>query len=133
MSERHKGRFVKKKVHEAMFDVEILEELVSSNIVAKDLIINAKGFREVINDIVGASEVAEITGTLDVLKDYVSNNIIKKMAVAKITYDDLKRIFIEKGEAGLSHFLSEKVNDKPRLTNRTKIIDNIIVFFKKIQ
>ncbi|CAG5090776.1 Protein of unknown function [Cotesia congregata] len=109
--------------HEAMFDVEILEEL--------DLIINAKGLKEVVNDIVGAREVAKITGTLDVLKNYVSDNIIKKMALAKITYDDLNKIFPEKSEAGLSHFLSEKVNNKPRLTNRKNIIDNIVLFFQK--
>lgn len=117
--------------HEALFDVEVLEELVCLYISTTDLLNNSKSYTELVNKIIGAQKVAEIALTLDVLNKVISDGMIKKMAQARITYNTLEDIYNQKGEIGLKQFLSEKSTDKKvRVTNRSKILNNIINYVK---
>lgn len=108
--------------HEAMFDVKILEELTSSFITKENLVANCKPSKECVL-------VKIMSPHLNPLKKIVSASIVKKMAMAGLTLDALKKCYVEHGREGVIQILSQKgLDNKVIVTKNKRVLSKILEF-----
>lgn len=63
------------------------------------------------------------------LKNTLSKNMLKKLALHKITYKQLTLAFKSNGKDGIQAIFTEKKNDnEPKITKNIKIIDAVYDF-----
>ncbi|XP_043284941.1 uncharacterized protein [Venturia canescens] len=80
----------KENFHDALFDVQVLKELVTSCIPRKTLFENRKSFMEKCEQLNRSQNSGNIAKFLQPLKEVVSAGMIKKIANAGITFEKLK-------------------------------------------
>lgn len=112
----------------ALFDVRVLQELVKVTSRGTDLFSFEKKFEVALKE----NEINIIIKLkLVPLKNIVSRNIIKKIAIAGITFQDLKLKFLNKGEDGIFNLLSMECNRKPLVTKNKKVLTKIVDCLKE--
>lgn len=119
------------KFHEALYDVQILKQLVLS-VLDVDLILkNTKTWASLLSHKRGLEKFKIMQPHLKPFKDVLSNGILKKMAIAGVTYDQIKTAYDNKGDNGVMEFMSSKMDDgKPRVTKNKRIINQVINVLK---
>ncbi|KAK0158038.1 hypothetical protein PV327_011232 [Microctonus hyperodae] len=111
------------KFHDATYDVEILNKLVTTLTTKQVLIDNHKSY-------IDLARKAITLPSLRILKNTVSNATIQKLATSGISYDKLSKVYEEFGHEGITDLLSKKkLDNKPLITNSKKIIHKIINYF----
>ncbi|XP_024867268.1 uncharacterized protein LOC112451699 isoform X1 [Temnothorax curvispinosus] len=114
--------------HEAAYDVEILEQ-IASTIPKENLIGNHKSFKESLDHETRLQKTAKLKRSLNIFKNVISNGMIKKIAEAGINRAKLQDIYEKSGREGIIQLLSAKQKDnKPRVTNQKRILENIVEF-----
>lgn len=118
--------------HNAIYDVEILEK-IASTIPKENLIVNGKTFTEALDHETQLQNEAILRQSLDVLKNVISEGMIKKIASAGINFAQLQDTYEESGKEGVVQLLSaEQENNKPRVTKNKRILEKIIRFLETI-
>ncbi|XP_066585436.1 uncharacterized protein [Prorops nasuta] len=119
-----------KMMHEALFDVKILQNLVTFVKKENEIVNLSKAYEHYLLKFKESEKLKEQLKNLNPLRNSVSRHLLQKIARQDITYDFLKEIFKCRGEAGFSTLLTENLdNNKPRVTKDKnaikKIIDNL--------
>ncbi|XP_053391964.1 DNA polymerase III PolC-type-like [Mercenaria mercenaria] len=65
-------------------------------------------------------------------KKVISKFMAHKIAESGLSYNHLKLAFLRDSVNGLKHVLSEKVNGRPRVTNRVSVIESMNLHFKAV-
>lgn len=100
--------------HEAMYDVIIFKKIVDLMLTIDDLLINSQCFFEPL-----------LYNNLDSLKSVISTMMIKRLSKKGISFNKLKKKFVENGEEGLSQILKETIKHK-------KTSHKVIDYFKNM-
>lgn len=111
------------KFHEAIYDVEILEQLSNTYLKKEDSIKNCVLYKTPVMKKI-------ILPSLEPLKGVISDIMIKRIASECITFDNLKNTHEKLGSTGIKQLLSDK-NDsgKPRITKDSRILKKINDYF----
>lgn len=113
--------------HEALFDVRVLQQLVKVTSKETDLFIFEKKFEKAIEENKINKIINHKVLELAPFKNIVSRDIIKKIAVAGITFQNLKSKFSNEGEDEVIKFLSKcDSSRKPLVTKNKKVLTKII-------
>lgn len=119
------------KFHEALYDVEILEQLVSltNN---KTLFESSKSYRECLIHHAKLRKTASAMHCLSPLKGVISDHILKKIASHGIKYLDLLQIYKDEGEDKFIKFCKNPGTDiKPKISADKRVLDKLCKFFKE--
>lgn len=87
------------KFHDALYDVEVLELLSVAAIDNADLFSTCKRFVESVNDCLLNIRVSAALPDLQLLSKVVSNAILRKIAIADITYQRLREVYQKSGRS----------------------------------
>lgn len=113
--------------HEALFDVRVLQQLVKVTSKETDLFIFEKKFEKAIEENKINKIINHNVLELAPFKTIVSRDIIKKIAVAGITFQNLKSKCSNEGEDEVIKFLSKcDSSRKPLVTKNKKVLTKII-------
>ncbi|CAG5109382.1 Protein of unknown function, partial [Cotesia congregata] len=119
------------KFHEALYDVEILEKLVSLTD-NKHLFESSKSYRECLIHLKKLKQTASGMDCLSPLKGVLSGHILRKMASQAIKYQDLINKYENGGINELIKFCEEPGSDnKPNITKDKRVLDKLCSFFTK--
>ncbi|XP_044591398.1 uncharacterized protein LOC123269630 [Cotesia glomerata] len=119
------------KFHEALYDVEILEKLVSLTD-NKHLFESSKSYRECLIHLKKLKKTASGMDCLSPLKGVLSGHILRKMASQAIKYQDLINKYENGGINELIKFCKEPGSDnKPNITKDKRVLDKLCSFFTK--
>lgn len=120
--------------HEAMYDVQVLQELSSIFIAPNELINSKKSYTECLANEAKNQKANTIMPSLKILKGIVSDNMLKKIATAGIDFDMMLSASEDEENLSLVQLLSE-CNDlnKPRVTKDKKTLKKIEEFMKNYQ
>lgn len=117
--------------HEALYDVKILEQLVSLTN-KNHLFESSKSYKACLTHITKLKITASAMQHLSPLKGVISDHILKKMASAGIEYKDLLTIYRTKGTEKFIKFIKNSDNDqKACISKNEKVIDKLIEFFQQ--
>ncbi|KAK0072041.1 hypothetical protein PV326_000529, partial [Microctonus aethiopoides] len=89
------------RFHDATYDVEILNRLVTTLTTKKSLIENHKSYIALVRKYITLP-------SLRVLQGYVNSSIIEKLATSGITYDKLVELHLRSGQRGITDLLSQR-------------------------
>lgn len=122
------------KFHEALYDVEILERLVSLTN-KKYLFESSKSYKACLIHMTKLKTTASAMQILSPLKGVISDHILKKMASQGLKYVELQEKYQKKkGTEGLIQFFKHPMSDKkPRVTKDKRVLDKLIKFFEEKQ
>uniref|UniRef100_A0A6V7L2G8 Exonuclease domain-containing protein n=1 Tax=Bracon brevicornis TaxID=1563983 RepID=A0A6V7L2G8_9HYME len=116
--------------HQALFDVQVLQQLAWEFIPRQMLIQYRKPLIECIIKEINKDRAALILPTLSSLKGFVSEGMLKRIAEAGITYSMLYNA--SKEEDGLLKLLAAPDHEKkPIVTRNKKVLDKIHEYFIK--
>lgn len=109
--------------HNAVVDVRMLDNLLEKFAITEiELINRAVSLSSVVNADRIREEVKERITAMSVIKGPISENMIKKIATAGLTLDQLEMKFDAYGEDGIKMLLGEDVDGKPRVTKNKTIL-----------
>lgn len=119
------------KFHEALYDVEIQEKLVSLTD-NKHLFESSKSYRKCLIHLKKLKKTASGMDCLSPLKGVLSGHILRKMASQAIKYQDLINKYENGGTNELLKFCKEPGSDnKPNITKDKRVLDKLCSFFTK--
>ncbi|KAH0552645.1 hypothetical protein KQX54_013719 [Cotesia glomerata] len=120
--------------HEALYDVQVLQQLSSKFIGSKKLINSRKSYVECLANEAKSQKADTLMPSLKILKGIVSDNMLKKIANAGIDFNMMLAASEDKENQRLVQLLSE-LNDfnKPRVTKDKKILKKINDFLENYQ
>ncbi|XP_074113941.1 LOW QUALITY PROTEIN: uncharacterized protein LOC141537002 [Cotesia typhae] len=117
--------------HEALYDVKILKQLVLSVLNIEKIYENTKSWTSLLTHTREEEKSKIMLLQLKPLKTVLTPGILKKMAIAKMTYELLTTTFNHLGENGIIDLMSSKLeNGKPTVTKNKRIINTLINFLK---
>ncbi|XP_046492460.1 uncharacterized protein [Neodiprion pinetum] len=120
------------RFHDALYDVEILEQLSVVAIDIASFFTTCERFIERLNNCIHNIRVAMALPYLEPLKNVISAGMLKKMASAGITYDRLKEVQKTSGKNEVVNSLSERIiNKKPLVTDSKRILLALTDFLAK--
>lgn len=120
----------KNNFHDALYDVITLQKLVHSLSSENNLLKFSKTFRNCCIDFQDSIIIKLNLPFLTELKGVLSLDMIKRFAVHKIKFQAILDIYNNEGSKGIVNLLTEKVNNKVRITSNTRIKDDLITFLK---
>ncbi|KAK0157198.1 hypothetical protein PV328_011758 [Microctonus aethiopoides] len=120
------------RFHEAMYDVDILEQLLA--LTNKDhLFENSKSYRACLNHLTNLKMIASAMQDLSPLKGVVSNHICQKMASGGIKYSCSLNKYQSDGTEKFKEYLKNPGTDKKAQISKDKrVIDKLVKFFEAI-
>ncbi|XP_057338486.1 uncharacterized protein LOC130676349 [Microplitis mediator] len=108
--------------HEALYDVKILKQLALSVLNVEEIYKNTKSWTSLLTHTREEEKAKIMLLQLKPLKTVLTAGILKKMAIAKITYELLKTTFNNLGRNGIDELMSRKLeNGKPRETSKVEV------------
>lgn len=117
--------------HEALYDVKILKQLILSVLNIEEIYKNTKSWTLLLTQTREGEKSKIILPHLKPLKTILTYGILKKMAIAGITYELVTTTFNNLGENGIVELMTSKIeNGKPRVTKNKRIINQLINFLK---
>ena len=119
------------KFHEALYDVEILDQLVSltNN---KSLFESSKSYKDCLIHLTKLRNTASAMHCLFPLKGVISDHILKKMVSQDIKYLDLLNKYKDEGIEEFIKFCKDPGGDnKPKITKYKRVLDKLCKFFKE--
>lgn len=116
--------------HDAAYDVLTLQNLVKILNLQNNLLASYKKSDVYLQELSDANKTKLNLKVLTELKDIISLNMCKKLAMNDISVDYLKEIFKEGGDEAVVKLFTEKVNNKVRITKKKDIINNVVDFLK---
>ncbi|XP_053402660.1 uncharacterized protein LOC128557984 [Mercenaria mercenaria] len=125
------------EAHDALHDAKALQDIIKSRSIA---------FKEMDSYILAATEAvnyllnkrrsracaAEMENKLCKNEKVITCSMAKKFSESGLSYDHLKRAYLRDPDNGIKLLLSEQVNGKLRVTNRTAIIKSIKSHFDTV-
>jgi len=135
LAEEFLGLNSSKDAHNAVYDIDMLEKLIKHpqiNITKNDIQKNAKSTHFFISPKASQLLFNTLKQSLQCEKGSegqksvgLSSHMIKKIAVAGITLDNLLQCYSSSKEQGIKILLAQNVGGKPRITKAKKIIDQL--------
>ena len=123
--------------HDALFDIKILKKIIDRVGKTEKLFNSKKSFIESTEQTINARTFRCASAEFGDIKNIVSRDILKKMAVTNITLTHLNEVYKKGGEKDVIELLSTKCDDtnKPKVTNckNKNVLDKIISFLKGYQ
>ncbi|KAK0172806.1 hypothetical protein PV328_006080 [Microctonus aethiopoides] len=117
--------------HEAMYDVNILEQLVALTN-KNHLYESSKSYATYLNHLIKSKKIATAMVHLSPLKGVVSEHILRKMASEGIKYIDLLNKYESEGTAEFVQYLKNPGCDKKaRVSKDKRVLDKLVKFFEK--
>lgn len=117
--------------HEAMYDVNILEQLVGLTN-KNHLFESSKSYRVCLNHLIKLKITATAMLDLAPLKGVVSDHILKKMATEGLKYTDLLNKYQSEGTEKFVQYLKNPgCNKKARVSKDKRVLDKLVKFFKQ--
>ncbi|KAK0175023.1 hypothetical protein PV327_008808 [Microctonus hyperodae] len=119
--------------HEALYDVKILKKLVMITQNENEIVNQSKKYSDCLTDESQYDIIHSKLKNLVLLKNVVSEPLLKKMALENISYDILQDSLENGGEVAVIELLSEKcvITGKPKVTSYKKAISKIIQNLKE--
>ncbi|XP_044594135.1 uncharacterized protein LOC123271775 isoform X2 [Cotesia glomerata] len=118
--------------HDAAYDVLTLQNIVEILNLKNNLFTSFKKCDVYLQELSDANKTKHNLKVLTDLKDIISLNMCKKLAINDISVDYLKQIFKQGGDEAIVQLFTEKVNNKVRVTKKKDIIKNVLDFLKSL-
>lgn len=118
--------------HDAAYDVLTLQKLIEILNLQNNLFTCYKKCDVYLQELSDANKTKHNLKVLTDLKDIISLNICKKLAMNDISVDYLKQIFKQGGDEAIVQSFTGKVNNKVRITKKKDIIKNVLDFLKNL-
>lgn len=113
-------------LHNAIFDVEMLQKLCNKLIQRPDTFIkNSLTFKESVQNEANKSLIKTKLPELKNIQKISSLGVCKRLIQNQMTSTDLQDMYDQKGEEYLQKYLAEKINRKARVTSNKKYLENI--------
>ncbi|XP_053388028.1 uncharacterized protein LOC128551281 [Mercenaria mercenaria] len=125
------------EAHDALHDAKALQDIIKDRSIAfKEMesyvLTAAEAVNYFLNRCRSRACAAEIEKKYLKMKRVITCSMAKKISESGLSYDHLNTACLRDPENGIKLLLSEKVNGKPRVTNRTAIIKSIKSHFDTV-
>ena len=111
--------------HDALYDVILLDKLVSKFFTYNELVENTKTVDYYIRNLDKEKDSKIYIESLNPLMSIVSKTMIRRMAYAAISYDVLLKEY-QKDEKSVINLLEQRVDGKPQVIKSKKILNTIL-------
>jgi len=120
------------RFHDAVYDVTVLEDLSNNFDCSEELKTSIQFLGSCYEDIEKKNMIKRHLSNVSDLKNVLSETILKKLAIHKITYTDIVQLFQKEGEKGVRKMFMEKNKDnKIKVTNREKVFQDLFKYLNK--
>ena len=115
--------------HDALYDVILLDKLISKFFTYNELVENTKSVDYYIRNLDKEKDSKIYIESLNPLMSIVSKTMIRRMAYAAISYDVLLKEY-QKDEKSVINLLEQRVDGKPQVIKSKQILNTILNYLK---